>query len=453
MRSRASRLLCHAVIAVALAAAFLVPAATASANWYTVYACGGPAGGANNLFHAQADAGMSAYLASCPVNSSVGPDNMGLTTRSSKQSGSVAWLAGAYWIMDAPRGAEIGAIHADVSMNRPYSDSPYWSIGIVGFGTDADRSINTNGGMSWGCGAPAAYNQCFFSGRVDTFVHKPSVRFETRCGAPNFGSCATYPHPEANAYVAAWNISVDVDDFTLPSISNVGGGLASGGWLHGDQRINWDSTDNSGIRSASLAIDGATRASWTNSCDYTQVKPCGDLNGGSLGYNVDGLSEGAHALTLSVTDALGNASEWATSQTRTMVDPTASPGGDATCVCGTGSSPSSTTTTWTPTGTSGGTRITTPTTRANAGLRITYARASRGTLVIRGRLRGHGRVTATARFGARSLRAVTLARASRFALRLRLPRDSAPPRRIAVLVRFAGDARHWPAGKRVTARP
>ena len=48
---------------------------------------------------------------------------------------------------------------------------------------------------------------------------------------------------------------------------------------------------------------------------------------------------------------------------------------------------------------------------------------------------------------------MTVARASRFALRLRLPRDSAPPRRIAVLVRFAGDARHAPAGKRVTARP
>ena len=56
-------------LACALAvAAVLVAAGPASAGSYTVYSCGGPAGGANNLFRGQADGGMAAYYANCPAN-------------------------------------------------------------------------------------------------------------------------------------------------------------------------------------------------------------------------------------------------------------------------------------------------------------------------------------------------------------------------------------------------
>jgi hypothetical protein len=298
-------------LACALAvAAVLVAAGPASAGSYTVYSCGGPAGGANNLFRGQADGGMAAYYANCPANPYAASDDMGLEARAVRSNGSVGWLGGAYLIMDAPGGATISGLHADVNMNRAYSGSPYWSLGVVGFGTDGDRGINTNGGMAWGCAAPSGFSQCFAAQHIDVGIGKPSVRFEARCGAPNFGSCSTMAVNPSVAYISAWNISVDVSDGTAPSIGSISGGLASGVWQRGTQSINWSSSDNVGIRSASLYVDGSQRTSWNNSCDYTQVVPCGQLPNGSFSFDTDALADGSHAVALYVTDTAGNSNSW-----------------------------------------------------------------------------------------------------------------------------------------------
>src|SRR4051794_24560765 len=204
------------VCALSIAAA-LVVAGPAAAGSYTVYSCGGPAGGYNGLFHGQADAGMAAYQASCPDNPYNQVDERGLEARAVRSNGSVGWLGGAYLIMDAPGGATIGAVHAQLNMNRAYSGSPYWSLGVVGFGTDADRSINTNAAMVWGAPAPTSFYQQWYAGHIDVGVGYPSVRFEARCGAPNFGSCATMAVNPSVAYLSVWDISVDVNDNTPPS--------------------------------------------------------------------------------------------------------------------------------------------------------------------------------------------------------------------------------------------
>ena len=297
------------VCALSIAAA-LVVAGPAAAGSYTVYSCGGPAGGYNGLFHGQADAGMAAYQASCPDNPYNPNDERGLEARAVRSNGSVGWLGGAWLIMDAPGGATIGAIHSQINMNRAYAGSPYWTLGVVGFGTDGDRGLNTNASLLWGCGAPTSYSQCFAAQHIDVGVGYPSVRFEVRCGAPNFGSCSTMAVNPSVAYLSAWDISVDVNDNTAPSISNVGGGLASGSWERGMQSVTWDSSDNTGIRSASLYVDGNQATNWNNSCDYTQVVPCSNLSGGSFSYNTDGLSDGSHAVALYVTDTAGNTSSW-----------------------------------------------------------------------------------------------------------------------------------------------
>jgi hypothetical protein len=297
------------ICATALLAAF-VAAAPASAGTYTVYSCGGPAGGYNGLFRGQADGGMTAYPASCPAGPNRSNDDNGLVARAVKQNGSTCWLCGAYLIMDAPGGAQIGEVRADVNMDRPYSTSPYWSLDIVGFGIDGDRGINTNAATVWGSGAPSSFSQAFYAGPVDVAVNKPSVRFEARCGAPFYQSCATYAYSTSVAYFSAWNISVDVNDSTLPSISNVDGELSKGGWLRGQQSITWNSSDNVGIRSARLWIDGEQVQSWSNGCDYTQIVPCSNLGGGAFAYDTDLLSDGSHSLTLDVTDTAGNANSW-----------------------------------------------------------------------------------------------------------------------------------------------
>jgi hypothetical protein len=300
----------RALLCVAAFLAALVAAAPASAGTYTVYSCGGPAGGANNLFRGQADGGMTAYYANCPANPYAASDDMGLEARAVRSNGSAGALNGAYLVMDAPGGATISGLHADVNMNRPYAASPYWSLGVFGFGTDADRGINTNAAMVWGCPAPSGFSQCFAAHHIDLGIGKPSVRFEVRCGAPNFGSCSTIADNPSVAYISAWNISVDVSDDTAPSIGSISGGLASGAWQRGTQTINWSSSDNVGIRSASLDVDGNQVTNWNNNCDYTQVVPCSQLPSGSFSFNTDSLSDGSHAVALYVTDTAGNTSSW-----------------------------------------------------------------------------------------------------------------------------------------------
>lgn len=301
----------RALVCVTALLAVLSTAEPASAGTYTVYSCGGPAGSYNGLFRGQADPGMAAYQASCPDNPYNANDERGLEARAVRSTGSVAWLNGAYLIMDAPQGATIAAVHAQVNMNRAYSGSPYWSLGLVGFGTDGDRSINNNAAMAWGCSAPTTFTQCFAAQHIDVPVNKPSVRFEARCGNPTFGgTCSTMAVNPSVAYVSAWDISVDVNDNTAPSITRVDGNLSSGSWLKGDQTMVFDASDNVGIRSAKVTVDGVQQDSTTNSCSYNQVVPCPNIGNGSVLVHTASLSDGSHSLVLTVTDTAGNENTW-----------------------------------------------------------------------------------------------------------------------------------------------
>jgi uncharacterized repeat protein (TIGR01451 family) len=232
-------------------------------------------------------------------------------------------------------------------------------------------------------------------------------------------------------------------DSTAPSISL---SAPSGEWNDPNLAVSWSGDDaGSGVDhfDVEVAPDGGAFAPW--------LEPTTDTAGtysGSYGHS--------YVFRARAVDALGNASEWVSSQPVAVVDPSAPPGSSGgTVEGGTGDT---TTTTWTPAPTTGGgtqtggtSGTTTTTTRKSAGLKLTYAKIVGRYVVLRGRLRTAGRIVAQAKLAGHSLRSSTTARARRFAVRLRL--RSKPPRRgIAVRISFAGDAHYTRASikRRVT---
>lgn len=101
------------------------------------------------------------------------------------------------------------------------------------------------------------------------------------------------------------NVTTTIEDLTQPSLA-LGGPLASGRWLRGNQTITADANDNTGIRQTQLLIDGGRRAIDDRSCDKFRVVQC--QNGaGDLGYQTSALSDGSHSATVIATDTAGNA--------------------------------------------------------------------------------------------------------------------------------------------------
>jgi hypothetical protein len=291
-----------------LALLLSLSAAPAHAGSYDVYACGGPAGPAQNAFRAAADTLMSAYSI-CPPQSAVGT---GIATKVTSSGGLAPYSAGAYQIFDAPPGASVEYVDFNVGAIRL---SNYWSVGIVAYGSAFDPGIQPYGCYAGlpGCGfgtpvfAPAVrvplYNQAHF-------------RFETRCwNAAGCDASASGFTPGNRALFSAANVVVRVDDWTTPAVVPHHGALWNSGWHRGYEEAWSTYTDNVGIMITRLYVDGVQRdvqdyrdSSWPQwvHCDFTRPRPCVDVDPGALAVDTATLADGRHEVRVEAVDAAGN---------------------------------------------------------------------------------------------------------------------------------------------------
>jgi hypothetical protein len=288
--------------------AVLVASAPARAGSYDVYACGGPAGGAQNAFVASANANMDAYSI-CPPGASVGT---GIATKATSSGGAAPYLAGAYQVFTAPAGASLQSVTFDVGAIRLYD---YWSVGIVAFDTDFDGGVLPYGCYAFrpGCGVGTPT----FNYRTTVpLYNKARFRFETRCfaatGCPTKASGFT---PGNAALFSAANVSVRVDDWTVPTLVPHHGAAWGGGWHRGYEEAWTSYTDNVGIMLTRLLVDGVQREvqdyrdgrwpDWVR-CDFTRPRPCVDVVPGGLGLDTSSLADGLHRVNVEAVDAAGN---------------------------------------------------------------------------------------------------------------------------------------------------
>jgi hypothetical protein len=192
----------------------------------------------------------------------------------------------AQWSFSAPSGASIEAVTLDRSIGR--NAAGWWPY------------VASDKGVLDDCTLTACPS--------DGLVVRPgdgasSVRFGVTCASPPCANGGTSP----NAWVVVRSATVTVSDESPPSITNVGGALwATGGFHHGVEQVTFDATDNVGMRSTSLWVDGAPAGSSPQACDSTLAVPCPQLPGASTSLDTATLTDGSHTVQIGGVDAASN---------------------------------------------------------------------------------------------------------------------------------------------------
>jgi hypothetical protein len=303
------------VVPLALAAALVVPAG-AQAGTYDVVSCNAPgANGRNNSlgytadsYDPQYDAAVAGWYeadASCAD---------GLVARSRTVDGTMArWLTWGQWSFLAPAGTEIvGFTHWRFAEARDSGgDDPntgpdegdHWRVEVV------DETSQPVGGPAGGetCGHGIGISTCTFGAvggqRADHRVLTRQLAWRVLCGGEIVGGCFTSYGGYPLATMVVYGTRITLQDNSAPTAS-LSGPLLAPGWRRPGDAISYSASDNSGIRSATLAA-GTAAATDARSCDFTYAVPCSNASGRPLQFSAP-LPDGRYPIRLTVTDAAGN---------------------------------------------------------------------------------------------------------------------------------------------------
>jgi hypothetical protein len=131
-----------------------------------------------------------------------------------------------------------------------------------------------------------------------------SLDVAVRCKPNTYNNCGagTTLHEIAAVLYAA---TVTLADYSVPALANLTGSLFAGGYLTGTRSANFDASDNAGIQSARLYIDGQPQPATSYSCDFTYTVPCSNRSPGLL-LDTRALSDGAHTVQVAASDPASN---------------------------------------------------------------------------------------------------------------------------------------------------
>jgi hypothetical protein len=240
------------ITAFLLALLFVFPA-SAGAGGYAVSACFGHENASWSEW--EPTPGATAYVA-CPggvVDVARPQSGEGMVVRNVAGPPVAARGVTAALTFDAPPGTTITGFDFDARL----LSNPGWSAGV--FDT-------THGAWLW-CGA-----RCLTT--VEQWVHKElrglatqRIQALVRCEAPRCRSDARH------GLIALRHARVYLADDSLPAVGGVRGGLISDAWLRGVLDVGFDASDNSGIRSGRVELDGRVVHDEPRACDDTRPVP------------------------------------------------------------------------------------------------------------------------------------------------------------------------------------
>ena len=300
--------------AAAVAALALAAPPHARAGTYDLLACDAMPNhsfGAWQMEPATANGTMAVYASDCDgdpakVNNM---DGNGLISRSGYDYAWTNWNDGRGWRMQPAPGTKILGLTWAGTLHRTGTPS-----GTEGWTTEmADTG---NGGAYLAC--PPGTASC-------TYNYPSPAWFPLPNGAPGTGiRVGSYCRPALPA--ACWNprttlffnsaaaalartryASVRVQDTSVPSLTLSGGGLTGGGWLRGTQDVSYASSDNSGVRTNRLYVDGTQQGADTQrACDFTDSVPCPASLTDRYTTSTATLADGSHTFRVETVDAAGN---------------------------------------------------------------------------------------------------------------------------------------------------
>jgi hypothetical protein len=261
---------------------------------------------------------MAAYASWCDGNPGRVNDmeTNGLISRADYDNRWTPRQEGQGWIMRPAPGTRVVGLTWAGTLRRPgaLAGTEWWTARIADAG---------NGAAYLAC--PAGTGSCTYNQTAPQWLPLPA-------GAPGTGievgsycmpalpqSCLnTWTSPYFNTASASLAriryADVRVEDTAAPGVSFKDGGLTAGGWLRGRQGASYASSDNSGVRTDRVYVDGAQAGpDRTHDCDFTGSVPCPASASGSYDLDTGTLADGSHVLRAEAVDPAGNVASASTS--------------------------------------------------------------------------------------------------------------------------------------------
>lgn len=285
-----------AVLGLALALLAVLHPMDAVAGQYVVRSCdAAPPTYDSSAWSIQAGSVNSYKL--CPSPSGSTPNGRGMATRAVGRT----FSAGEYsrlWF-HAPAGTTIARFDW---LGRLARNSPSWQVEIRAQGGTSERRL-----LGWVAqpGGPDWWQTAYEPADIETYwppAGTTRLMQNTQCGA---GQCAS------GATMHTYYAAVTLNDTAAPSVSM--SGVGQGEWVRADRTINFSASDNVGIKSAHLYVDGVQWLAINYACDYTRPVPCSNRSG-TFRLLTTELSAGQHHIEVRIRDA----SETLASASRTI---------------------------------------------------------------------------------------------------------------------------------------
>jgi hypothetical protein len=276
----------------------------AAAGEFTIDACQADAGNfASTAFENFATRGMRWRRACNPL----GPGLRGLVTANVVSSGKVAHGAQSAFVLEAPPGTAFSRLRWSGHAQRRDCRYALQMYAVRPDGSDATiKDVRANRHCPGPGGAQASSwprPRAFDLGGATKIVQRVVC-----VGAPSAQFCSG----RGLNYMQTFTAEATVVDASGPSVSVVPDTpLARGEWVRGKQAVDFEASDNVGVRSAFANLAGIGRAEETRGCDYSQRIPC--PNGrGQIQVETERAQDGSQQLFVTAQDAAGNSADSAT---------------------------------------------------------------------------------------------------------------------------------------------
>jgi hypothetical protein len=291
------RLLTLALV-IAAAAAMVAPR-PAAAGEFTINACQADAGTfASGAFENFATRGMRWRRACNPL----GPGLRGLVTANTVTGSRVAHGAQSAFVLNAPPGTAFSRLRWSGHAQRRDCRYALQMYAVRPDGSDATiKNVRANrncpkpeGAQASSWPRPRAYDL----GGATKIVQRVVC-----VGASSGQFCSG----RGLNYIQTFTAEATVVDSSGPVVNIVADTpLTQGAWVRGKQGLNYEASDNVGVKSASANLAGLESAHDTRACDYSQRIPCPNGLGQVAAIETERVAEGTQQLYVTAEDAAGN---------------------------------------------------------------------------------------------------------------------------------------------------
>lgn len=273
----------------------------AAAGEYTIFACqADSAGYSSGAFEDFATRGMRWRRACNPL----GPGLRGLVTANVPGTGRVLAGAQSAFVLNAPPGTAFSTLRWSGHARR--RDCRY-ALQLYAERPGAPPVAIKNVRANRSCPRPGAAQASSWP-RMHAYDLGGATRIVQRTvcvGAPGHEYCSA----RGQNYIRTFAAEATVVDGIAPSAEIVQDSpLSRGEWVRGKQSLDYEASDNVGVKGASAVLDGQARGSDARPCNYSQRVPCSNGRG-TMEVDTEEAPEGSRQMTVAAEDGAGNRAE------------------------------------------------------------------------------------------------------------------------------------------------